>query len=316
MTAFPKIRHSIAYKTDHGRAIVMDSRGFMESLPDGCVDLVMTSPPFALHRKKDYGNVGHHEYIDWFMPFATEIRRILKPTGSFVLDIGGTWNRGQPTRSIYHYELAVHLVKSGFYLAQDFFWYNPAKLPSPAEWVTVRRVRVKDAVNTVWWFSKSPNPKADNRQVLVPYSDSMISLLRTGYSKGLRPSGHEISANFSKDNGGAIPPNMLALSNTESNTFYQRRCKEFGIKPHPARFPAGLPEFFVKFLTAEGDLVLDPFGGSNVTGQVCERMKRRWLAVELDPGYVQASMFRFDGQIRENNIALPRPKLTVVRKTA
>jgi len=280
------------------------------------MDLVVTSPPFALQRKKSYGNVEHHEYVEWFMPFAREIKRTLKPTGSFVLDIGGTWNRGQPTRSVYHYELAVRLVKDLFYLAQEFFWYNPAKLPSPAEWVTVRRLRVKDAVNTVWWFSKSPNPTASNRNVLVPYSESMKVLLRNGYNAGLRPSGHDISGNFSRDHGGAIPPNLLTISNTESNSYYQRRCKECGIKPHPARFPAGLPEFFIKFLTKEDDLVLDPFAGSNVTGSVCEVLKRRWISVELEPDYLQASMFRFEDRINESSVAPPRPKLKLVRKTA
>src|SRR5690349_20770553 len=130
MTSFPRIRLAPAYKTKNGRAYIGDSVEFMGKLPHESVDLVMTSPPFALLRKKDYGNVEHHAYIDWFVPFAQEIRRVLKPTGSFVLDIGGTWNRGEPTRSVYHYELAVHLVRSGFYLAQDFFWFNPAKLPS------------------------------------------------------------------------------------------------------------------------------------------------------------------------------------------
>lgn len=318
MTDFPRIKHDFAYRTKYGRAFVMDSRGFMESLKDESLDLVMTSPPFALQRKKDYGNVDDHEYIEWFLPFAKEIQRVLKPTGSFVLDIGGSWNKGKPTRSVYHYELAVTLVKQlGFHLAQDFFWYNPAKLPSPAEWVTVRRIRVKDSVNTVWWFSKSDKPKASNKNVLVPYSPSMKSLLKNGYNAGTRPSGHDISAHwFQRDNGGAIPSNLLQISNTESNTEYQRRCKECGIKAHPARFPAALPEFFIKFLSDQGDLVLDPFAGSNVTGSVCENLKRRWLSVDLDRDYVRASMFRFSGSIVESTIPQPRPKLKVVNTGA
>lgn len=316
MTAFPRIKQDAAYTTKLGKAYIADSRGLMETLPDESVDLVMTSPPFALLRQKDYGNVPDHEYIAWFTPFAKEIQRILKPTGSFVLDIGGTWNKGEPTRSVYHYDLAVQLVRHGFFLAQEFFWFNPAKLPSPAEWVTVRRIRVKDAVNMVWWFSKTTKPKATNRKVLTPYSESMKALLKNGYNKGLRPSGHDISDNFSKDNGGAIPSNLLAIPNTESNTLYQRRCKECGIKAHPARYPAGLPDFFVKMLTDPGDLVLDPFGGSNMTGQVCEADGRRWISCDLDPEYVTASMFRFDGKIVSKTIALPRPKLKVVKKTA
>ena len=316
MTAFPRMKQDAAYKTKLGRAFIADSRGFMETLATESVDLVMTSPPFALLRQKDYGNVQEHEYIAWFMPFAKEIQRVLKPKGSFVLDIGGTWNRGEPTRSVYHYDLAVQLVRHGFYLAQDFFWYNPAKLPSPAEWVTVRRIRVKDSVNTVWWFSKTSNPKASNKKVLNPYSDSMKYLLKNGYNTGLRPSGHDISDNFSRDNGGAIPSNLLQIPNTESNTFYQRRCKEYGIKAHPARYPAGLPEFFIKMLTDPGDLVLDPFAGSNMTGQVSEASGRRWISCDLDRDYVTASMFRFEGKFVERNIALPQRKLKLVVQTA
>ncbi len=186
------------YRTAWGYAVVADSLALMREMRDDSVDLVMTSPPFALKRKKEYGNKDAREYADWFMPFAYEVHRILKQTGSFVIDIGGTWNAGTPTRALYQYELLIRLAER-FHLAQEFFWHNPAKLPSPAEWVTVRRVRVTDAVNTVWWMSKSPWPKADNRRVLRPYSDSMKSLLQNGYKPKLRPSGHDISRNFRRD---------------------------------------------------------------------------------------------------------------------
>ena len=135
------------------------------------------------------------------------------------MDIGGSWNSGLPTRSLYHYELVIMLCRElGFHLAQEFFWWNPSKLPTPAEWVTVRRIRVKDAVNCVWWFSKEPFPKASNRRVLTPYSESMKNLLENGYRAKKRPSGHDISEKFSIDNGAAIPPNLIPLANTESNS--------------------------------------------------------------------------------------------------
>ncbi len=234
------------------------------------------------------------DYVPWFTDFAVEFKRILKDTGSLVVDIGGTWIKGQPTRSLYHFELVIALCKTlGFHLAQEFYWYNPSKLPSPAEWVTVRRIRVKDAVNTVWWLSKTPHPKANNRRVLKPYSDSMKKLLKVGYKAKKRPSGHDISENFSKDNKGAIPPNLLSLANTDSNGEYLQRCRKQGIRPHPARFPHGLPEFFIKFLTESGDLVVDPFAGSNITGEVAEKLNRKWLAFELVEEYLEASKFRF-----------------------
>lgn len=282
------------YTTRYGMAFLGDSLDYLRQLPDASIDLIMTSPPFALKRKKEYGNVHATEYIDWFMDFAVEFYRVLKDTGSLVIDIGGSWVRGQPTRSLYHFELISALSdRVGFHLAQEFFWYNPSKLPSPAEWVTVRRIRVKDAVNMVWWLSKTPHPKANNRRVLKPYSESMKKLLENGYKAKMRPSGHDISENFSKNNKGAIPANLLVLANTDSNGTYLRQCRDQGIKPHPARFPHGLPEFFVQFLTDPDDVVLDPFAGSNVTGEVAENNERHWLAFELVERYLRTSQFRF-----------------------
>lgn len=254
----------------------------------------MTSPPFGLVRKKEYGNVAAEDYVEWFRPFGELFRRILKPNGSLVIDIGGSWVPGQPVRSLYHYELLIMLCREcGFHLAEEFFWWNPAKLPTPAEWVTVRRIRVKDAVNCIWWLSPTPWPKASNRRVLTPYSDAMKDLLRNGYRARLRPSGHDISEKFSLDNGAAIPPNLLAIAHTESNSFYLRYCKEHQLKPHPARFPAELPEFFVRMLTDPGDLVVDPFAGSCVTGEVSERLARKWICVDLVEVYLQGALGRF-----------------------
>ena len=291
------------YSTQYGKAYLGDSLMYLGQIETGSVDLIVTSPPFALKRKKEYGNVHARDYVSWFMNFAVEFKRVLRDTGSLVLDIGGTWVRGQPTRSLYHFELMISLCKTlGFHLAQEFYWYNPSKLPSPAEWVTVRRVRVKDAVDPVWWLSATPNPKANNRNVLKPYSQSMLNLLENGYKAKRRPSGHDISENFQKNNRGAIPPNLLEIANTDSNSTYLRECRQHGIKPHPARFPHGLPEFFIKFLTDPGDLVLDPFAGSNVTGEVAERLGRHWLAFELIEKYLEASRFRFDEFLQQPSL--------------
>ncbi|MCB9639068.1 MAG: site-specific DNA-methyltransferase [Myxococcales bacterium] len=259
------------------------------------VDLIMTSPPFGLVRKKEYGNVDASDYLGWFRAFAKEFHRCLKNSGSLVIDIGGSWEAGQPTRSLYHFKLLIMLCEEfGFHLAQEFYWWNPSKLPTPAEWVNIRRVRVKDAVNCIWWLSKTPWPKASNRRVLTPYSDSMQSLLKNGYKAKKRPSGHEISEKFSTDNGAAIPPNLIASANTESNSTYIRLCKERGINPHPARFPSDLPEFFIRMLTDVGDLVLDPFAGSCVTGEVAERLQRNWTCVEIMEDYVEGAKLRFE----------------------
>jgi site-specific DNA-methyltransferase (cytosine-N4-specific) len=282
------------YTQNYGSIYLGDSLQLIKFLPESSVNLILTSPPFALIRKKKYGNESAEKYIEWFLPFAYEFKRVLADNGSFILDLGGAYLPGNPVRSIYQYELLVKLCKEvGFFLAQEFYHYNPARLPTPAEWVTIRRVRVKDAVNVVWWLSKTPNPKADNRKVLKPYSQSMQRLLKVGYKAKMRPSGHEISDKFQKDNQGAIPPNLLEIPNTESNSAYLRRCKALGIHPHPARFPQGFAEFFIKFLTDEGDLVLDPFAGSNTTGFVAETLHRQWISFEINQDYVAGSRCRF-----------------------
>ncbi|HEY9171151.1 MAG TPA: site-specific DNA-methyltransferase, partial [Verrucomicrobiae bacterium] len=152
------------------------------------------------------------------------------------------------------------------------------------------------AVNTVWWFGKTRSPKANVSKVLVEYSDRMKKLLEYPegfYTPKKRPSGHDIGKAFGKDNGGAIPPNLLQISNSESNGSYLRGCKTVCVKGHPARFPAKLPEFFIRFLTEPGDLVLDIFAGSNTTGWVAECEGRKWLAFEERLDYLAASSFRF-----------------------
>src|SRR5262245_27530820 len=133
------------YATGLGAAYAGDALDLIKLLPNRSVNTIITSPPYALHFKKSYGNPSQAEYIDWFMTFVEEFRRVLRPNGSLVLEIGGAWNRGEPTRSIYHFELLVRLVnEAGFHLAEEFFWFNRARMPGPAEWVNVQRIRVKD----------------------------------------------------------------------------------------------------------------------------------------------------------------------------
>jgi len=287
------------FKTKFGQAYLCDTVELLKVMDDNSIDLIITSPPFALIRKKRYGNESSSEYIEWFINnFAHEFKRILKPTGSLVIDIGGTWIKGSPTRSLYHFELLLELCKKddnspGFHLAQEFYWYNPAKLPTPAQWVNIERIRVKDAVNPVWWLSKEERPKANNRNVLTPYKKSMKKLLKDGYNHGPRPSGHNVSQVWGRDNGGAIPPNLLEIANTSSKDRYLEACRKLKLKPHPARFPKELPAFFIKFLTDPGDVVFDPFGGSCVTGEVAEELGRYWITSEIVEEYVYGSQFRF-----------------------
>lgn len=283
------------YTTKLGALYCGDSLEFMKSLPDDSIDLVVTSPPYALHFKKEYGNADQQDYVAWLLPFAREIKRVIKQTGSFVLNLGGAWQPGSPTRSLYHYRTLLALVDDvGFDLAQEFFWYNPAKMPAPAEWVNVRRIRVKDSVEYIFWLVKDPMARADNRNVLQAYSDDMRRLIKRGIKETVRPSGHVIRGGFASDRGGSIPSNLIQCGNNESNSAYIRNSKLAGNKIHPARFPSELPRFFIEFLTNPGDTVLDPFAGSNTTGHVAESLNRQWAAIEIRSDYAAESKLRFD----------------------
>lgn len=302
------------YLTNYGSAYVQDSLELLRQLPTGSINAIVTSPPYALHFQKEYSNASKERkkwlkdaYIEWFLPFAAEMHRVLTDDGSFILNIGGSYNKGSPTRSLYHFKLLIALVEEvGFHLAQECFWFNPAKMPVPAEWVTVRRIRIRDSVEYVWWLGKTEWPKANNRSVLRPYSKDMERLNAKGLKQQKRPGGYEIRPSFSEVSaGGSIPPNviendiekishdMLKFGNNAANDAYSKRCKEAGIKPHPARFPATLPKFFIKLVTDEGDLVLDPFAGSNTTGAVAEGLQRFWIASDQVTEYLEASKFRF-----------------------
>jgi site-specific DNA-methyltransferase (cytosine-N4-specific) len=286
-----------AYRTSLGAAYHGDALSLLQRLPDSSINLAITSPPFALQREKEYGNQGQSDYVDWLEQFARVVRDKLRDDGSLVLDLGGAYRKGVPVRSLYNFRVLLRLCDEvGFFLAEDFYWFNPSKLPSPIEWVNKRKLRAKDAVNTVWWLSKTEWPRADVSQVLTEYSARMKQLLKdpkSFYTPKKRPSGHDIGEGFSRDNGGAIPSNLLQIPNTESNGAYLDACKALGIKQHPARFPAKLPEFFIRFLTLPGDTVLDIFAGSNTTGHVAEREGRKWIAFEERMDYLASSAFRF-----------------------
>jgi len=285
------------YETELGRAYCADALEILTEIPDNSIDLVVTSPPYALHFKKEYGNADQDRYLDWITPFCVEIQRVLKPEGSFALNIGGAWTPGSPTRSLYHVRLLLYLCdRLGFHLCQEFFWYNPAKMPAPAEWVNVQRIRVKDSVEYIYWLGKTERPKACNANVLQAYSKDMLRLIERGIAATKRPSGHVIKGSFAEDRGGSIPANLIQCGNNESNSAYLQALKARGRKIHPARFPAELPRFFMKFCTEPGDRVLDPFAGSNTTGKVAEELGRAWIAIEKNEDYWEDSKLRFSSQ--------------------
>jgi len=267
----------------------------------GDVQLAFTSPPFPLNRKKKYGNRRGDEYLEWLGGLAGPLGDLLSEDGSLVVELGNAWEPGEPIMSTLALRALLKLLEAGdFHLCQQFVVHNPARLPSPAQWVNVERIRVKDAFTNVWWMSRNPRPKADNRKILTDYSPSMKKLLkRQSYNAGSRPSEHHIGeTSFLADNGGAIPPNVLTISNTVSTDAYRRYCKEQELRMHPARMPPELAEFFIRFLTNKNDLVFDPFGGSNTTGAAAEQLKRQWLTIEPEMDYIEGSKGRLlDAQI-------------------
>lgn len=295
----------VAYATKRGTMF----EGFAEALKSspltekykGKVQLIFTSPPFPLNRKKRYGNLQGEDYIAWLAAFGPLFREYLRDNGSIVMELGNAWLPGKPVMSPLALRALLAFLDEGkLQLCQQFICYNPARLPSPAQWVNVERIRVKDSYTHVWWMSPSERPKADNRRVLKSYSASMLKLLSSKrYNAGPRPSQHRIGkTSFLNNNNGAIPSNVLTLSNTVSGDGYLRFCREHKLQPHEARMPVGLPEFFIRFLTESRDLVMDPFAGSNTTGAAADSLKRRWIGVEPNVDYIHGSQGRFSAVVK------------------
>lgn len=282
----------------------------------GKVQLIFTSPPFPLNQKKQYGNLQGDEYVNWLVSFAPLFADLLTPTGSIVMELGNAWEPGRPIQSLLPLQSLLNFVQhkdAHLRLCQEFICHNPARLPSPAQWVTIERVRVTDSYTHIWWMSKTDKPKADNRNVLRPYSHSTKQMHQRGtFNAGGRPSGHTVSKDsFLKDNGGSImqnvlemepiesqrgirlPTNAFSIAHTNSNDYYIRTCRENNVIPHPARMPLQLINFFIHFLTEPGDLVLDPFAGSNATGFCAQSAGRKWVSIEADQNYAQHSTIRF-----------------------
>ncbi len=299
---------SVSYATEYGTAYLASVEGFLDSKPGqahrGKVQLLFTSPPFPLRRKKAYGNKQGSEYLEWLRDLAPKLSELVAADGSIVIEIGNAWESGRPVMSTLPNEALLEFLRAAdLNLCQQFICHNPARLPSPIQWVNRERIRVKDSFTQVWWMSPVDRPKADNRQVLVPYSKSMKQLLKSGtYNSGKRPSEHDIGeTSFNRNNGGAIPPSVLEFSNTSATSPYRSYCKAEGIEPHPSLMPPQLAEFFIKLLTNPGDLVFDPFAGSNTTGATAESLGRHWIATEPVEEYLRGSKGRFPSLVPENH---------------
>ncbi len=327
MTRSPPESAKVIIETERGHLFRGDSVALIKRklLPDyaGKIDLILTSPPFPLNQKKRYGNEQGDEYKKWFTELAPLYKQLLSKHGSIVMEIGNAWEPNRPVQSLLHLESLLGFVKAAdLRLIQEFICYNPSKLPTPAQWVTVNRIRTVDSYTHIWWMAKTDTPKADNTKVLRPYSKSMQQLLKRGtYNSGRRGSEHVISkGGFLKDHGGSIahnffelesieqerevrlPHNVLSFSNTISNDYFMRACRKRGIVTHPARMSMGVANFFIQFLTSTGDLVMDPFAGSGTTLFAADLLRRNWLGCEIDPEYIKQIRIRMKDPVLNDKI--------------
>jgi len=267
----------------------------LKRYPDECVDFIFTSPPYADMR--NYGisdsKISPDCYVDWFIPKAAEFHRVLKNTGSFVLNINDRVVNGRT--QLYVYEIILRLCRElGFNLVRDYIWHNPATPPNI--YSTGKYGRCKKSHEFVFWFSKGDTWTFNMDSIRKPYCKDMSRLLN-GKRHGTRkenshPSPH--SADFSHpwaDNGGADPGSVISIPNTLSNDTFSKLCRNRGIS-HPARFPEKLAEFFILAGTNAGDVVLDPFSGSGTTAVTAQRHGRHWIGIDANSDYCELSRER------------------------
>jgi DNA modification methylase len=286
----------ILYEDRNGIVLWGEAEAVERQIQPGSVHLICTSPPYPLNRQKQYGNRAEREHIAWLTERAAAWKDLLTDDGSLLLNLGDVWVTGEPTMSLYQERLLIALVDQlGYHVAQKLYWRSPTRLPAPAAWVTVRRVRVRHTLENVWWLSKTAHPKADNRNVLVPYSQRMRETLQRGTDAGARPSGHRItSRSFQTDNGGAIPESLIVASNAGISRAYLDGCRSRNLPVHPARYPEALPEFAIKLTTDPGDVVCDFFAGSLTTAVVADRLDRRWIAADRSKAYLEGGIRRLE----------------------
>lgn len=283
------------FVTPEGCALWAMAEDMASVVDHGSVRLLLTSPPYSLNTKKSYGNEDAGDYVDWLCRIVEALMPVMAADGSIVLNLGDAWTRGSPTVSLYQERTIIALQdRLGLHLCQKLMWHNPSAMPVPSNWVGVERIRLKNAVEMLWWLSPSERPYSDNRSILEPYSDAMRSLIaRGGSTPARKPSGHaQREGSFSVDNGGSIASNLFRIANTGDQA-YARSCRDAGLPVHPARMPAELARKAVSFLSREGEIVADPFGGSGTTARAAQDLGRRWITTEACREYIEGARTRF-----------------------
>lgn len=258
----------IEIKTD---ILLGDCKDVLKQIPDNSIDLIFTSPPYADQRKNTYGGIAPDEYVEWFLPIAQELLRVLKPTGTFILNIKEKVVEGE--RSTYVMELILALRKQGWFWTEEFIWHK--KNSYPGKWSN----RFRDSWERLLQFNKGKKFNMYQDKVKVPIGDwakgRLKNLSETDKIRDNAKNGSGFGKNISNWVGKetVYPTNVL---------HFATECQN---KNHPAAFPENLPEWFIKLFTQEGDTVLDPFAGSGTTLTVAQRMKRNSIGIEILPEY-------------------------------
>lgn len=252
----------------------------LKNIPNNSVDLIFTSPPYADQRKNTYGGIHPNKYVEWFLPISKQLLRVLKPTGTFILNIKEKVVNGE--RSTYIIELILEMRKQGWLWTEEFIWHK--KNCYPGKWPN----RFRDAWERLLQFNKNKKFHMYQEEVMVPIGDwaktRLKNLSETDKIRDESKVGSGFGKNISNwlDRNKAYPTNVLHLA-TECNN-----------KNHSAAFPEGLPEWFIKLFTKEGDIVLDPFMGSGTTNLVAKRMKRNSIGIEIAPEYYEMVRSRIE----------------------
>ena len=266
-----------------------DSKEQLKLLPSNSVDLIITSPPYADQRKSTYGGIRPDKYVEWFLPISEQLLRVLKPSGTFILNIKEKVVAGE--RSTYVMELIIEMRKQGWLWTEEFIWHK--KNSYPGKWPN----RFRDAWERLLQFNKHKHFKMYQEEVMVPMGDwAKTRLQKLSQTDKIRDNS-KVGSGFGKnisnwiDRDKAYPTNVLYLA-TECNN-----------KNHSAVFPEGLPEWFIKLFTTEYDTVLDPFMGSGTTLLVANRMKRNSIGIDVIPEYytmVKNRLNQFEQYLFEN----------------
>lgn len=265
-----------------------DCRQLLPQLPDECIDLIVTSPPYADQRKHVYGGVPPDEYVEWFLPISAELKRVLKPTGSFILNIKERVVNGE--RHTYVIELILKMREQGWLWTEEYIWHK--KNTYPGKWPN----RFRDAWERCLHFTKQRHFKMFQEAVMVPMGDWRHARLKKLNENDLRRDVSRVGSGFGKRVANwvgrelAYPTNVLHMA-TEC---YNRN--------HAATFPVDLPAWFIKLFTEPSDLVLDPFIGSGTTAVACVRLGRKYIGFEWNPEYVQVARQRLAKELSQPNL--------------